>query len=412
MTLNARLSAHLAKATGNETYMAAATSSQRFIESILWNNKHIVLDGVHIDNEHSCQADEPIDAYNSAMAIEGASILLQQGKLEIQQFLYDTVGAATDAAEWLNAEGIIVSTSGAAEVGHPQKGGDSHLIRGLVTVFENVANTQLRTYVKQFLGTQYNAVLDFATSGGSNVYGSSWVGPPSSEFSAENQSLALSILVNAITLTNDTLPDTVSSPTSTSSTGSGTSSSSSSSSSSTTSPSNKAGPIAGGVVGVLAFFALIALSMIYLYPFLQRIQHPEGTNTQRKKRHGQDQSTNPSDTSQVSQKAWRRGNQHQTLGIQGVFPSVEHPMGGENRDNHIPSINQANAPVASSLITAESISISFRNGYQGRRIGSQSQERMRDVPTEELVRVLNQRLQAGPHWDRESEGPPEYSNSQ
>ncbi|THV06328.1 hypothetical protein K435DRAFT_626381, partial [Dendrothele bispora CBS 962.96] len=107
----------------------------------------------------------------------------------------------------------------------------------------------------------YNAVLDLSTSGGSNIYGSSWVGPLSASFDAENQTVALSMLVNAIALANDTLPSTTTSTISTSTFSSLSTTTSKASSLS----SNKTGPIVGGVLGGLTFIALIALSMIYTY---------------------------------------------------------------------------------------------------------------------------------------------------
>ncbi|KAF8906694.1 hypothetical protein CPB85DRAFT_869759 [Mucidula mucida] len=126
--------------------------------------------------------------------------------------------------------------------------GNLEIVRGLGSLYRhNTTKSDLRDFVRDYIGVQYNAVSDRATSGGS-IFGGSWAGPPSSTFDGGNQTLALSALINAIPLKFvEDPPSTISS----------TSTASPSGDDKSSSGSSNAGVIAGAVVGVLALAGII-----------------------------------------------------------------------------------------------------------------------------------------------------------
>ncbi|KAF8205421.1 hypothetical protein K438DRAFT_1819084 [Mycena galopus ATCC 62051] len=77
-----------------------------------------------------------------------------------------------------------------------------YLLRGLTTAYVRESVPDLQDDIGQYIAVQFNAVVDLATANGSNIYANSWSGPPSSAFSPVNQSNALSALIGAIHLHN------------------------------------------------------------------------------------------------------------------------------------------------------------------------------------------------------------------
>ncbi|KAJ7704118.1 hypothetical protein B0H17DRAFT_904258, partial [Mycena rosella] len=79
--------------------------------------------------------------------------------------------------------------------------GDTSLLRGLGAA-HNLRSTTvaIRQYVGDYIAVQFNAVTDLATTSGTNIYRSSWMGPASANFSGTNQTIALSALTSAIGL--------------------------------------------------------------------------------------------------------------------------------------------------------------------------------------------------------------------
>lgn len=91
-----------------------------------------------------------------------------------------------------------------------------NLVQGLgVAYMRNSTPPTLQQYIGNYLAVQvdiqkfiqsslnwlqFNAVVDQATSGGNNIYGGYWTGPPSANFSGINQTTALGALIGAIGL--------------------------------------------------------------------------------------------------------------------------------------------------------------------------------------------------------------------
>ncbi|KAK7051922.1 glycoside hydrolase family 76 protein, partial [Favolaschia claudopus] len=195
------LSALLAEATGEAIYLHAAEASANFLTNHLLNAKHIVQDGMYVSTTDSCQLAAEINqiSYNTGLLIEGLAILYSiSSNSSFFDLIQQLVTAAIGNSAWQeNGNGIIAN--GVA------KSSDGLLPRALITAMtRNAIAPALQSIIKAYLSVQYNAVVDLATTHGSNLYSSSWNGPPSTSFSPGNQSNAIQVLINSIGLNNHT----------------------------------------------------------------------------------------------------------------------------------------------------------------------------------------------------------------
>lgn len=394
------VSALLAEATGNKTYLDAAINSATFIHSHLYNIQSVVQDSISARKNDSCSVGSGINPYNSGLFIEGLAILDSiSGNATTQTLLRETVAAAVANNAWQGANGIIANGN--------SKIGDPLMMRGLGAVYSrNTTYSDMRNYVKEYIGVQYNAVLELATSNGTNVYGASWVGPPSSVFSSDNQTAALSVLINGILLKDQEPP---SSNTSDSDSSSGSGSGSSSAPDKSPSP---AGAIAGGVVGGIALLVIIGLVVF----FVRRRRRREKT----RRSVLLDDDLSPSSLSPPAPTPFimapltstQSNSDKQPYSPTNSQRSEKVPAGGRSY------VGQSSMGEKAALLHAQSTaSLQAGSSTQPQSStpeaaaaapGSSNEEPQRvNLPTEELVRLLNERLQAGGHWD-EDEMPPEY----
>ncbi|KAH7879298.1 uncharacterized protein C8R40DRAFT_1166540 [Lentinula edodes] len=203
------LSALLAKATSNQTYLIAAQSSAAFIKAHLYNINSVVQDTISARENDSCSTSGNMWPYNAGLMIEGLATLYSfTQNATMQSLLNDAIVAAVQNTVWVADNGIIASGT--------QKLGDNMLARGLLVAYShNATSAEIRTYIEAFLGVQYNAIIDLATANGTNIYTASWSGPPSEQYSASNQITALTVSIGAILL-QDNSTSSNSSPISTS----------------------------------------------------------------------------------------------------------------------------------------------------------------------------------------------------
>ncbi|KAG7443182.1 uncharacterized protein BT62DRAFT_1009785 [Guyanagaster necrorhizus] len=391
------VSALLAEATGNETYLNAAIESATFIHSHLYNVENVVQDSISARKNDSCSVGSGTHPYNSGLFIEGLAILTSiSGNASTQTLLQETVAAAVTNDAWQGNDGVIANGD--------SKSGDLLMMRGLGAVYwRNTTYSDMRNYVKEYIGVQYNAVLELATSNGTNVYGAEWVGPPSSDFQSDNQTIALSVLINGILLKDQEAPSSTSS--------SGSSSGSDSSSGSGSRSSSPTGPIAGGVIGGISILAIIGLVL-----FLRRRRRRE----KMRRSVVLDDDFSPSPVSLpaptpfimaplTSSYSNSDRQQHSPTSSQR---SEKMSAGGLSREGQSSSIGEKAA-----LLHAQSTAILQESATRPSEpqppvpepvAGPSNEQPQRvDLPTEELVRLLNERLQAGGEWD-EDELPPEY----
>ncbi|KAF7349912.1 Glycoside hydrolase family 76 protein [Mycena venus] len=184
------VSALLAEATSDPVYLQAANESVDFILAYLYNGRDIVEFGVNATA--GCEVHGWLAPTNSGLMIEGLSILLSiTNSPTTQNLLSDLLMAVIPSARWQGDNGIVT------EAAAPGAGGMS-LLQGLGTVYmRNSTNSTLRQYIGDYIAVQFNAVANLAIS---DIYGGSWIGPPSANFSGGNQTIALSALLSAIGL--------------------------------------------------------------------------------------------------------------------------------------------------------------------------------------------------------------------
>ncbi|KAJ6464850.1 Six-hairpin glycosidase-like protein [Mycena sanguinolenta] len=241
------LSALLAEATGEDTYLDAAKNSADFIRNHLLNSDYVVQDGISVRANDSCALDPETTkaSYNSGLMIEGLAILYSvTSNASIFDLIEEMLPAVIQYSGWQGSNGII--GNGAS------KSGDIMLPRALATVnARNATTPALQSYIQSYLSVQFNAVVELATAGGSNIYSGSWNGPPSASFSPSNQTNAIQVLIGAINLDNR-MSNGFASNTSSSASSPSSSAPSSSSPPSTSPPLHKAakiGPIIGEILG-------------------------------------------------------------------------------------------------------------------------------------------------------------------
>ncbi|KAJ7879404.1 hypothetical protein B0H13DRAFT_2543625 [Mycena leptocephala] len=252
MLLSALL-AEATEATPDPKYLDAAKESAAFIQTQLYNGDHLVFQSISASQNDSCKVlNDAVNSFNSGLFIEGLAVLVSITQDATTQNTLDNVITAVLAnPDWQTSGGIIANGAG--------KDGDSILIRALAAAYvRNVTSPDIHANLHDYLGVQFNAVMDFATNG-DNVYANQWIGPPSSSFALDNQTNALAALLSATYLSASTVNTTTTSTTP---------SASGSASGSTSMPSST---IAGIVVAGLFFLALVIITYI-----IMRRRHAQG----------------------------------------------------------------------------------------------------------------------------------------
>ncbi|KAL0571726.1 hypothetical protein V5O48_010234 [Marasmius crinis-equi] len=354
------------EATPNQTYLKYAQGSRDFYGNQLQNAHGDLLDGVNAD---SCVPSGGTYPANAGLMMEGLTVLMSVSKSgDVEQNLIEIVNKTVSNTGWHPSDGILQAdseTQASAElVGQ-------YIVRGLSAIYNrNTTKSSLRTYIRDYLGVQacfYNAVLSNARGQGSdsNIYGANWAGPvPPSDFSLQDQTNALSILIAAIPIRNDTT-DTTEGPETP--TGGPT-------------PSRKpnVGAIAGGVIGGVAALILLAIFVLWLVRRRRRTMRM-------------------SDTMPISSESPVPNHI-----VPFTFtPEKTNHRRGEKRTSDSPR----------DLEGAHSSSTSHPDYTDAGLTGTSSQDPSRAdsaIPTAELVRLLNQRLQVQ-DW-REDEQPPDYAS--
>lgn len=194
-------SAYLAEATGDSKYLNAAKLSQQFIVNHLYNSSlHLALDTISGRASDNCSLSAPLFTYNSGKFVEGLSVLSTlTGNSTIQNLMVSTIAATTHSTAWQGSDGIITEDdSSNPDSNDDGKGFKAIYIRGLYEAFSrNPSNTNLRILIHSYVDVQYNALLELASTLGSNIYSPIWHGPPQG-FTTWGQLSALDVLNSAI----------------------------------------------------------------------------------------------------------------------------------------------------------------------------------------------------------------------
>ncbi|SJL17343.1 uncharacterized protein ARMOST_20893 [Armillaria ostoyae] len=384
------VSALLAEATSNKTYLDAAIESANFIQSHLLNPSFIVLDSMSSQSNESVwdsissQPNESCSVYSTIYSSDGSGIFIEglviladiTRNTSTETLLRSTVVAVATNTLWQGLDGIIATTTT----------GGHYIVRALAALYErNTASSDLREYIKEYVGVQYNAVIEKATSAGSNMYTIPWTGPPSALFSSYNQTVAVTALLSAIQLVDDE---------SSSKSSDNPTSSHTPTAKMTTSPlpqkKNTTGAIIGGVVGGLAVL-VITIVCVLLY---------------RRRR--------------------RQGNS--PLVVDERSPQIRAPFMATSVpeisvENHINQVQNARCPVDVSRGQSSTSPGAVETDTTGMDVQTESTtpqgaaasplyalhtERREDIPTEELLRLLHERLHPSRWNDLDDELPPEY----
>ncbi|KAK1222665.1 hypothetical protein PQX77_014481 [Marasmius sp. AFHP31] len=253
------LSAALSGATSNQTYLDLAQKSADFVQRhMYWGN------GVFVNqiNSKDCS---PVNrnsqfAYDSGAIIHGLSILssLTQNT-STMAFVRDLVLNTTSNSTWhqsgqiLNLQHVRLSDGGEPKV---------HLMRGYTELYRaNTTATDLKSYLGSYISTQFNSVVDRATSPGSNIYGPQYDGPAGIQFDKDSQAGAIAALLGGLAVGGNSALETP---------GEG---------SDPRSRSVSVGAIVGAVVGGVALVGL-ATASIWIYRRRRRVEtHGDGKVT-------------------------------------------------------------------------------------------------------------------------------------
>ncbi|KAJ6529794.1 hypothetical protein B0H19DRAFT_1193253 [Mycena capillaripes] len=411
------LSALLAEATSDPTYLLAAQQSAAFLLAHLVNTQNIVADGIS-GRSNECTVSSILEPYNSGLTIESiATVASVAQDASLQTALSTLIQAAVISTAWQGSNGIVSNT------GHGG-GGDIYLVRGLnVAYARNQTSPSLHTYIQDYLGVQFNAILDLSTSGGTDIYGGTWVGPPSASFSGGSQTLALSGLLAGISLHNDTDATTSSSASGASSV-SATASQSPSSTLAASGGSHHApiGAIVGGILGALIFL----VGCIVLFLFLRRRRANSDPYADEKSYAPSTYSEPPTMAttgstvrpffapSPPSSSGASPSPPPTTAGFAGLGARPMTPQdftdGKRARYLGVSSPTSESSASGPSFATLPLGGVEFAPTQDMAPPGLEPQDRpartASAMPTQELVRLLNQRLQ-NQTWDEE-EAPPGY----
>ncbi|KAF7304114.1 Glycoside hydrolase family 76 protein [Mycena indigotica] len=201
----ALLSAMLAQATSNTTYLDAAVASVSFIRTHLWDApRGLPMAALAAD---SCAVtDTSLQSNNAALLVEALSVLsvITGGDARVGGLLDGLVTKVLEYDGWQTAQGILASGD--------TKVGDGLLVRALTWAYlYNATNSGNRGYIHDYVAVQYNAVTDLATynltappvnstNPASNLYAAQWTGPPpapGTNVSFANQTNAIHVLYAA-----------------------------------------------------------------------------------------------------------------------------------------------------------------------------------------------------------------------
>ncbi|ESK87810.1 glycoside hydrolase family 76 protein [Moniliophthora roreri MCA 2997] len=252
-----RLSALLYEATLNNTYLNAAKQSADFIQIHLTQSPGFVQGGISLDN---CRTPSDLQSNFSDTAgifIHGLSILSSTTKnSSLMSLVEQSVATVTNQVGVLQKDnGIQANDRNVLE--------NLWFIDGLGGAYTRFTSSDnLRNYTGSFLAVQYNALLELATEGQSNVYSGDWSGPPQSAADIPSQTSASGVLVAGIMLGPGSVGGLTSESTETSTTAGTSVSAEPSQPPNLTAESTRTptGAIAGGVIGGVALITVIALT--------------------------------------------------------------------------------------------------------------------------------------------------------
>ncbi|KAK0482988.1 hypothetical protein EDD18DRAFT_1112370 [Armillaria luteobubalina] len=381
----------LAEATSNKTYLDAAIESANFIESHLLNPSNIVWDSMSsqsnesIADPKSSQSNESGSVSSTIHSSDGSGIFIEglviladiTRNTSTETLLHNTVVAVVTSTQWQGLNGIIATTTA----------GGSYIVRALAALYErNSVSSDLREYIKKYIGVQYNAIIENATLAGSNMYAIPWTGPPMTSFQSYNQTVALTTLLSAIQLVDDQPTLKSNNPTS------GRPPTATMTTSSPPPKNNTTGAIVGGVIG-----GLVVLTVTIVHVLLYRRRRCRQNNSP-----------------PVVDECFPRLYTPFTATPVPAEVSPEHDI-NQAKNTRYP-VDLSRGQSSASPVTVESdvirMDVQTESATPERATASPlyplHTEGRDDIPMEELLRLLHERLQPNRQNDLDDELPPEY----
>ncbi|KAL0569263.1 hypothetical protein V5O48_012706 [Marasmius crinis-equi] len=351
--------------SSNQSYFDLAKSMGRFLQTVAYSEKGLFFTWIDPQEGKDCPMGYGgMLAYDIGSAIQGLSLLASITKdASIMTFLKDVAVGATTNTSWHDQNGVLNTTF--LETFSSRSETTQHLLRSYLDLAAaNDTPSDLKTYIQQYLGVQYNAAVDLATSGGSsNIYGSALLGPAGTQFKNSSQALAIAALLGGMVSsgTGSLNPTPGDSPESNSSSGGG-------------GRSTPVAPIVGGAIGGV-FGILLLIGIAYFY----------------RRRHRR------------SIKAHNYEPEYRLDPYGVTKPTAQTPS---------PTVERSPISPLSSRKTRRWTAVSSGQGISPtdtEATGPLRQGSTREATTAELVMVLNDRLRSE-RWDS-NESPPEYPRS-
>ncbi|KAJ8088909.1 hypothetical protein PM082_014155 [Marasmius tenuissimus] len=190
------LSVALWSATSNQTYLELAQKSADFVQRHMYSGNGLFVSDIRSEDCSPVDRDSHYP-YSSGAIIYGLSLLstLTQDT-STMAFVQGVVGSTTSNGAW-HQPGLILSMKDVhlSDFGEPKV----HLMRGYTELYRaNTTPTDFKSYLGSYISTQFNAVVDLATSGGSNIYSSQYDGPAEVQFNNDWQAGAVAALLGGL----------------------------------------------------------------------------------------------------------------------------------------------------------------------------------------------------------------------
>ncbi|KAK7041827.1 hypothetical protein VNI00_009116 [Paramarasmius palmivorus] len=141
--------------TTNETYLSAAiTTIQFLLGRMQLEDSGLFADSISANEQDQCKMDTNPTGYGNALIMQGMSIFNSvKPSTGYNEIMKDLVVRVTTNPDWHNGAGIL-SLDYDADVT------PLYLPRGLVQVYNATTDTDFRKYISAYLSTQYNAVME------------------------------------------------------------------------------------------------------------------------------------------------------------------------------------------------------------------------------------------------------------
>ncbi|KAL0576972.1 hypothetical protein V5O48_005014 [Marasmius crinis-equi] len=368
----ALLSASLAEATSNASYADAADQSLLFIKNFVNTN----LNQSTIINATTCSrwtAPDPVigpagflTEALTIMSLLPDSLQSHEPAINHEQWLLGVIQEAM-ANAIRRKDGIMTSYFNS---------GDAYLMRAFYQVYRRKPNLRAILNLKDLIGVQYNALIDLAKVPAKDVYSNEWIGPHPTDLlgiQGINQSMAATVLVGAIHIDDpDSNPTPSARPTS------------------STSRHNKVPVIVGATIGSVTLVTIAVSLVLWLLWRRRRRSKPLSEFT--------------IDGYFSTPSAGRSAPSTRDEESEVIFvdPKGQSRLKPPRPLSQLPSDDAKTRLLAGNSRMAASEVLPL--------LTTEKVENSRRLTTEELVQMLNQRLQ--PEYWNEDEMPPDYNPSQ